>query len=134
MEKKLLELLSSTISLERIRVNSLEMNRLEGNCSYTNYKASTDYAMKCMKEAGFSGKFSVNSQIPKNSSCAEVKNLLQYKKLYTLGEYLWLKSLTVAETIAVVMTALAEMISAAKRKKTQKRRLFLYTKEIEFFC
>ena len=54
MEKKLLELLSSTISLERIRVNSLEMNRLEGNCSYTNYKASTDYAMKCMKEAGFS--------------------------------------------------------------------------------
>ena len=54
MEKKLLKLLSETVSQERIQEHALEMHRLEGNCSYTRYKASTDYVMQCMKEAGFS--------------------------------------------------------------------------------
>ena len=54
MEKKLLKLLSETVSQERIQEHALEMHRLEGNCSYTRYKASTDYVMQCMKEPGIS--------------------------------------------------------------------------------
>ena len=53
MNDSLFALLSRTVSKERIRQNTEEIHRLEGNESNSNFKASTDFAMKMMKEAGF---------------------------------------------------------------------------------
>ena len=49
----LFALLGDTISKERIRRNTEELHRLEGNESNSNFKASTDFALKMMKESGF---------------------------------------------------------------------------------
>lgn len=53
MNDQLFVLLSRTISSERIRRNTEEIHRLEGNESYANFRASTDYALQMMKESGF---------------------------------------------------------------------------------
>ena len=41
------------ISSERIQYYTREINRLEGNESYCNYRASTDLFLQLMKESGF---------------------------------------------------------------------------------
>lgn len=39
--------------MERLRERALKIHALEGNCSYSNFDASTAYAAECMKESGF---------------------------------------------------------------------------------
>ncbi len=53
MENSLYDIISSGICIDRIRERSLKIHALEGNCSYSNFKDSTSYAMKCMEESGF---------------------------------------------------------------------------------
>ena len=53
MNDSLFALLSRTVSKEQIRRNTEELHRLEGNESNSNFKASTDFALKMMNEAGF---------------------------------------------------------------------------------
>ena len=53
MNTSLYELLSRTVSKEQIRRNTEELHRLEGNESNSNFRKSTDFALKMMKEAGF---------------------------------------------------------------------------------
>ena len=53
MNTKLFMDLEQTISKDRIRRNTEELHRLEGNESCSNFKASTDFAMKMMADAGF---------------------------------------------------------------------------------
>ena len=53
MENTLYDKIASRISMERIKERSLKLHALEGNCSYSNFKDSTSYAMECMKESGF---------------------------------------------------------------------------------
>ena len=53
MNDRLFDSLGESISLERIRRNAEEIHRLEGNESYANFRASTDYALRMMKESGF---------------------------------------------------------------------------------
>ena len=48
----LFSLFSNEISKERIRQHAIEFNRLEGNISYSNFTASTDYCMKVLEESG----------------------------------------------------------------------------------
>lgn len=52
-EKELYSLLGNEASKERIRRHTCEINRLEGDMSYSNYDRSTRYCMKVLKEAGF---------------------------------------------------------------------------------
>ena len=53
MEQELFDQLCALASKERIRAYTEEILRLEGNESYCNYLASTDFAMKMMRESGF---------------------------------------------------------------------------------
>ncbi len=53
MNDKLFELLSQTVSKSGIQKNTEELNRLEGNESNSNFKASTDFLLKVMQESGF---------------------------------------------------------------------------------
>ena len=53
MTNSLFELLSAVVSRDNIRRDTEEIHRLEGNESYSNYRASTDYCMRMMEAAGF---------------------------------------------------------------------------------
>ena len=53
MSQYLFDQLSTLVSKDRIRSNTEEIHRLEGNESFSNYLASTDFAMKMMRESGF---------------------------------------------------------------------------------
>ena len=53
MNDKLFELLSRTVSKSEIQKHAQEQNRLEGNESNSNFKASTDYLLDVMRESGF---------------------------------------------------------------------------------
>ncbi len=53
MEKKLLNALKKEISIDRIREEAVELHRLEGNCSHSNFKKSTDYCLQLMRDIGF---------------------------------------------------------------------------------
>lgn len=53
MNDKLFELLSQSVSKSGIQKNTEELNRLEGNESNSNFKASTDFLLKVMQESGF---------------------------------------------------------------------------------
>ena len=53
MNEKIFSLLNKTVSAERIQKNTEELHRLEGNESYDNLIASTDFALRMMKESGF---------------------------------------------------------------------------------
>ena len=53
MNDKLFAQMGKVISIDRIRKNTEEIHRLEGNESNSNFKASTDFALKMMNEAGF---------------------------------------------------------------------------------
>ncbi|MBO4303369.1 MAG: hypothetical protein J6A21_02155 [Lentisphaeria bacterium] len=53
MIENLYEEIAKRVRIERLRERTLAIHALEGNCSYSNFKASTDYAKKCMEESGF---------------------------------------------------------------------------------
>ena len=53
MNDRLFTQLGKVLSIDRIRKNTEEIHRLEGNESNSNFMASTGYAMKMMEDAGF---------------------------------------------------------------------------------
>lgn len=53
MKDKLFSLLYQTISKKRIKCDTEEIHRLEGDESYCNYKKSTDYCIRMLENAGF---------------------------------------------------------------------------------
>ncbi|MBQ9335832.1 MAG: hypothetical protein IJS14_00865 [Lentisphaeria bacterium] len=53
MNEQLFAQLGKVLSADRIRKDTEEIHRLEGNESNSNFKASTDYIMKMMEDAGF---------------------------------------------------------------------------------